>query len=124
MFVIWKPALFSARTRLSDYATQLREKQKLRRIYGVLEKQFKLYFSKAERARGNTGDALLSLLERRLDNAVWKLGFAPSHKAARQSIVHGHITVNGGRPFLLRNDLAATGGWLALDLKRGDGRAL
>ncbi len=83
------------RRKPSNYGVRLREKQKVKRYYGVFEKQFKLYFGMAERARINTGDALLSILERRLDNAVWKLGFAPSHKAARQAIVHGHIHVNG-----------------------------
>ena len=83
------------RRKPSDYGVRLREKQKVKRYYGVLEKQFKRYFGMAERARGNTGDALLSILERRLDNAVWKLGFAPSHKAARQAVAHGHISVNG-----------------------------
>ncbi len=83
------------RRKPSDYGVRLREKQKVKRYYGVLEKQFKRYFVMAERARGNTGDALLSILERRLDNAVWKLGFAPSHKAARQAVAHGHICVNG-----------------------------
>jgi len=79
----------------SDYGVRLREKQKVKRYYGVYEKQFKLYFAMAERAKGNTGDVLLSLLERRLDNVVWKLGFAPSHKAARVAVAHGHIHVNG-----------------------------
>jgi small subunit ribosomal protein S4 len=81
----------------TDYGVRLREKQKVKRYYGVLERQFMIYFRKAERARGNTGDALLGLLERRLDNAVWKLGFAPSHRAARSAIAHGHIYVNGRR---------------------------
>ena len=76
---------------------RLREKQKVKRYYGVLERQFSVYFRMAERARGNTGDALLSLLERRLDNVVLKLGFAPSHRSARQTIAHGHIHVNGRR---------------------------
>jgi small subunit ribosomal protein S4 len=85
------------RRKAGDYGVRLREKQKVKRYYGVLERQFSLYFRMAERATGNTGEALLSLLERRLDNVVWKLGFAPSHKAARQAIVHGHIYVNGRR---------------------------
>ena len=83
------------RRKPSDYGVRLREKQKVKRYYGVFEKQFKVYFAMAERARTNTGDALLSILERRLDNVVWKLGFAPSHKAARQAVTHGHIHVNG-----------------------------
>ena len=85
------------RRKAGDYGIRLREKQKVKRYYGVLERQFSIYFRMAERATGNTGEALLSLLERRLDNVVWKLGFAPSHKAARQTITHGHIYVNGRR---------------------------
>jgi len=81
----------------TDYGVRLREKQKVKRYYGVYEKQFLEYFRQAERSKTNTGDALLSLLERRLDNVVWKLGFGPSHRAARQAIVHGHIYVNGRR---------------------------
>jgi len=77
------------------YGLRLREKPKVKRYYGVFEKQFKRYFALAERSRGNTGDVLLSVLERRLDNVVWKLGFAPSHKAARHMVAHGHIHVNG-----------------------------
>ncbi len=83
------------RRKPTDYGLRLREKQKVKRYYGVFEKQFKRYFALAERSRGNTGEELLSVLERRLDNVVWKLGFAPSHKAARQTVVHGHIHVNG-----------------------------
>lgn len=85
------------RKKLGDYAIRLREKQKVKRYYGVLERQFKVYFNMAERSKANTGEALLSLLERRLDNVVWKLGFAPSHKSARQTVTHGHIYVNGRR---------------------------
>ena len=85
------------RRKQTDYGLRLREKQKVKRYYGVFEKQFKLYFQTAERSKANTGDALLCLLERRLDNVVWKLGFAPSHKAARLVVVHGHIHVNGRR---------------------------
>ncbi len=92
------PGMHSWRRRKTgDYGVRLREKQKVKRYYGVLERQFTIYFRMAERAAGNTGDALLSILERRLDNIVWKLGFAPSHKAARQAIAHGHIYVNGRR---------------------------
>jgi len=83
------------RSRLSEYAIRLREKQKVKRYYGILEQQFMRYFRKAERAKGNTGETLLQLLERRLDNVVYKLNFAPSRKAARQLISHGHIYVNG-----------------------------
>ncbi len=85
------------RRKTGDYAIRLREKQKVKRYYGVLERQFMLYFRMAERGKGNTGEALLSLLERRLDNVVWKLGFAASHKAARLAVGHGHIYVNGRR---------------------------
>jgi small subunit ribosomal protein S4 len=83
------------RGRASEYAVRLREKQKVKRYYGVLERQFIRYFHEAERLRGNTGETLLQLLERRLDNVVYKLNFAPSRKAARQLITHGHIHVNG-----------------------------
>jgi len=80
-----------------DYVVRLREKQKVKRYYGVLERQFMIYFRTAERSKGNTGEALLSLLERRFDNVVWKLGFSPSHRAARAAIAHGHFYVNGRR---------------------------
>lgn len=83
------------RTRLSEYQTQLREKQKLKRIYGLLEKQFRNYFLKASRKKGITGDNLLQTLERRLDNVVYKLGFASSHADARQLLNHRHVLVNG-----------------------------
>ncbi|MEK7995596.1 MAG: 30S ribosomal protein S4 [Planctomycetota bacterium] len=82
------------RGRASEYAVRLREKQKIKRYYGLLERQFMRYFHKAERTKGNTGETLLQLLERRLDNVVYKLNFAPSRKAARQLISHGHIYVN------------------------------
>jgi len=85
------------RGRRSDYGVRLREKQKVKRYYGLMEKQFKSYFLQAERRIGNTGEILLELLERRLDNVVYKLNFAPSRKAARQLITHGHIYLNGRR---------------------------
>ena len=85
------------RGRGSEYRLRLREKQKVKRYYGTYEKQFRKYFRQAERVKGNTGAALLSLLERRLDNVVFKLGFAPSRAASRQTISHGHIHVNGRR---------------------------
>ena len=85
------------RRKPTDYGIRLREKQKVKRYYGVFERQFAIYFRTAEGMKGNTGDALLSLLERRLDNVVWKLGFAPSHRSARVTIVHGHIYVNDRR---------------------------
>ena len=83
------------RGRSSDYGIRLREKQKVKRYYGVLERQFMRCFREAERIKGNTGENLLQLLERRLDNVVYKLNFATSRKAARQLIAHGHIYVNG-----------------------------
>lgn len=83
------------RTRLSDYARQLREKQKLRRIYGVLEKQFHLYYKEADRLKGSTGENLLQLLESRLDNVVFRMGFGVSRTEARQLVRHNGITVNG-----------------------------
>lgn len=81
----------------SEFSIQLREKQKARRIYGVLEKQFRRYFAIASRQKGMTGENLLRLLERRLDNVVYRLGFAASRAEARQFVTHGHITVNGRR---------------------------
>ena len=83
------------RGRVSEYGVRLREKQKVKRYYGLLNDQFMRYFHLAERAKGNTGETLLQLLERRLDNVVYKLNFAPSRKAARQIIAHGHVRVNG-----------------------------
>ena len=83
------------RQRLSDYSAQLREKQKLKRIYGLQEQQFRGIFGRAERKTGVTGEHLLKLLERRLDNVVYRLGFAASRKAARQLINHGHMLLNG-----------------------------
>ena len=85
------------RGRGSEYGLRLREKQKVKRYYGVYEKQFRKYFRMAERQKTSTGAALLSMLERRLDNVVCKLGFASSRAAARQTISHGHIYVNGRR---------------------------
>jgi len=81
--------------KMSDYGLQLREKQKLKRIYGMLEKQFRIFFHKAERMPGKTGDNLISLLERRLDNIVYRMRFASSRNMARQLVSHGHISVNG-----------------------------
>ncbi|MFN8011842.1 MAG: 30S ribosomal protein S4 [Holophagaceae bacterium] len=81
----------------TGYAMQLREKQKVKRIYGVLEKQFRMYFQKADAKKGVTGHNLLGFLESRLDNVVYRLGFAPSRSAARQMVMHGHVKVNGKR---------------------------
>ena len=83
------------RRKVGDYGLQLREKQKVRRVYGVLEKQFRNYFIEATRHSGVTGEALLRSLELRLDNVVFRLGFAPSRAAARQLVNHGHFAVNG-----------------------------
>lgn len=83
------------RSKTSDYGVQLREKQKVRRIYGILENQFRGYFERADRLKGVTGENLLFLLERRLDNMVYRLGFAASRIEARQLVRHGHFTLNG-----------------------------
>lgn len=83
------------RAKVTDYGVQLREKQKVRRIYGILEKQFRGYFAEAERMKGVTGENLLALLERRMDNIVYRLGFATSRSEARQLVKHGHFTLNG-----------------------------
>ena len=80
----------------SDYKLQLREKQKVRSIYGVLERQFRLYFAEANRRKGATGENLFNLLEKRLDNVLYRLGFAPSRSSARQLIRHKHVLVAGG----------------------------
>lgn len=85
------------RTKVSDYGVQLREKQKLKRTYGLVEKQFRAYFDKAERMKGVTGENLLVLLERRLDSMVYRLGFATSRSESRQLVRHGHFKVNGRR---------------------------
>jgi len=85
------------RAKKSEYATQLTEKQKVKFVYGIQEKQFRNYYEKAARHEGNTGDNLLSLIERRLDNVVYRLGFANSRRQARQLVNHGHFTVNGNR---------------------------
>ena len=82
-------------TRTSDYGTQLREKQKVERMYGVLERQFRRYFAEAERRKGNTGENLLQLLESRLDNVVYRMGFGSTRAEARQLVSHSAITVNG-----------------------------
>lgn len=89
------PGMHVRRGKLTEYGERLREKQKLKRFYGLLEKQFRRYFSLAARSQENTGEALLSLLERRLDNVVHRLGFAPSRAAARQLVSHGHVMLNG-----------------------------
>ena len=85
------------RTKKSEYALQLNEKQKVKFVYGVLEKQFRAYYEKAEKMSGKTGDNLMSLVERRLDNVVFRLGLASTRREARQLVTHGHYTVNGKR---------------------------
>ena len=85
------------RSKKSEYALQLNEKQKVKFVYGMLEKQFRTYYEKAARSNGNTGEELLSMLERRLDNVVFRLGFANTRREARQLVNHGHFTVNGKR---------------------------
>ncbi|MBI2068266.1 MAG: 30S ribosomal protein S4 [Deltaproteobacteria bacterium] len=85
------------RVKLSEYGVQLREKQKIRRLYGLMEKQFRSVFQEASRRKGRTGENLLNMLERRLDNMVYRLGFANSRGEARQLVLHGHFEVNGRR---------------------------
>ena len=87
----------TSRKKITDYAIHLREKQKARRIYGVLEKQFRKYFAIADKKVGVTGKNLIELLERRLDNVVYRMGFASSRSSARQLVRHGHIAVNGSK---------------------------
>ncbi|AAO37036.1 30S ribosomal protein S4 A [Clostridium tetani] len=84
-----------SRKKISNYGLQLREKQKAKRIYGVLEKQFRTYYKRADKARGITGENLLVLLEMRLDNVVYRLGYGDSRKESRQLVTHGHFLVNG-----------------------------
>lgn len=97
----------SRRSKVSEYGKQLREKQKIRRMYGLMETQFRNYFEKALKQTGRTGETLVKILERRLDNVVYRMGMAPSRKAARQLIVHGHFLVNDKRvdvpSYLLRS---------------------
>ncbi len=85
------------RVKLSEYAVRLREKQKVRRIYGILERQFRLCYHDANRSKGRTGEEMLALLERRLDNTMYRAGFAASRAEARQLVRHGHVKINGKR---------------------------
>jgi small subunit ribosomal protein S4 len=85
----------SRRPKLAGYGLQLREKQKVKRTYGLLERQFRNFYEKAERAKGPTGENLLIMLERRLDNVVWRIGLASSRSQARQIVLHGHVQING-----------------------------
>ncbi|MDH7577497.1 MAG: 30S ribosomal protein S4 [Bacillota bacterium] len=140
-----------SRRKMTEYGLQLREKQRARRIYGILERQFRRYFRIAERQKGITGENLLRLLERRLDNVVYRIGFAASRTEARQLVRHGHFTVNGRRvsipSYLVRiGDVIAVAGkskeltrfaelaeaaahktpppWLEVDVERMQGRVL
>jgi small subunit ribosomal protein S4 len=102
----------------SQYGRQLREKQKVKRIYGVLEKQFRRYAEEAFKAKGNTGEAILISLERRLDNVVYRLGFAPSRPAARQLVSHRHVLVNGKKVNIPSFQMSV-GDIVSLDSKAG-----
>jgi small subunit ribosomal protein S4 len=108
------------RKKLSEYGLQLREKQKARRIYGVLERQFEKYFEMAERMKGITGENLLQLLERRLDNVVYRMGFASSRPQARQLVRHGHFTVNG-KKVNIPSYLVSVGDTIAVSEKSASG---
>ncbi|HEX5664356.1 30S ribosomal protein S4 [Lysobacter sp. M15] len=101
------------RSKLSDYATQLREKQKVKRIYGLLERQFRNYYKKASNRKGNTGENLLQMLETRLDNVVYRMGFAVTRPAARQLVSHRGVTVNG-KPVNLPSYAVKAGDAIAL----------
>ena len=96
------------RGKLSDYGVQLREKQKVRKIYGIMENQFRIYFEKASKTKGITGEVLLQMLERRLDNAVFRMGFAKNRLEARQLVTHRHFLVNG-RPVNIASYLLRPG---------------
>lgn len=102
--------------KISSYGRQLREKQKVKRIYGVTEKQFQKYVAQAQKERGNTGDVLVGFLERRLDNVVYRLGFASTRPAARQLVSHGHILVDGAK-LNIPSYLVKEGQTAALDIK-------
>ena len=104
------------RSKLSDYATQLREKQKVKRIYGLLERQFRNYYKKAATKKGNTGENLLQFLETRLDNVVYRMGFAVTRPAARQLVSHRGVTVNG-KPVNLPSYAVKAGDAIALSEK-------
>lgn len=104
------------RAKLSNYGIQLREKQKVKRIYGVLERQFKRYYDKASQMKGNTGHVLLQLLERRLDNAIFRMGFATTRPMARQIVSHGMVYVND-RKVNISSFLVKAGDEVALKIK-------
>jgi len=109
-------ATMTRKGKLSDYATQLREKQKVKRIYGLLERQFRNYYKKASTKKGNTGENLLQLLETRLDNVVYRMGFAITRPAARQLVSHRGVTVNG-KPVNLPSYAVKAGDAIALSEK-------
>lgn len=92
-----QPGTFAGRAKSSQYSLQLREKQKVKRLYGLLERQFRKLMEEASRTKGQSGATLLEFLERRLDNAIYRAGFAPSRSAARQLATHGHFMLNGRR---------------------------
>ncbi len=110
----------AARKKISEYGMQLREKQKTRRYYGVLENQFRLYYAMAEKKEGMTGENLLILLERRLDNVVYRMGMAASRKEARQLVLHGHFTLNGKKA-TIPSMLVKAGDVVAVKESRRDG---
>ncbi len=110
----------AARKKVSEYGMQLREKQKTRRYYGVLENQFRLYYAMAEKKEGMTGENLLILLERRLDNVVYRMGMAASRKEARQLVLHGHFTLNGKKA-TIPSMLVKAGDVVAVKESRRDG---
>ena len=139
------------RKKKSEYALQLTEKQKVKFVYGIMEKQFRMYYEKAARMPGKTGENLLTFVERRLDNVVYRLGFAMTRREARQLVTHGHFTVNGRRvdipSFLVKpGDVVAVGekyrdllpikealiqserfevpGWLEVDIEKLSGNVL
>lgn len=114
------PNTKSKRNKTSDYATQLREKQKMRRMYGVLETQFRRYFREASRRKGVTGAEMLILLERRLDNVIYRAGLAPSRSAARQLVTHAHFNING-HPIDVPSYLVKQGDKIAVrEVSRGE----
>jgi small subunit ribosomal protein S4 len=107
------PGMHNRRGKLTEYGERLREKQKLKRFYGLLDRQFRRYFDIASRSKENTGEALLSLLERRLDNVVHRLGFAPSRPAARILVAHGHVQLNG-KPCDIPSQLVGAGDTISI----------
>ena len=109
------------RTKLSDYGIQLREKQKVKRLYGILEKQFRLYYKKAAASKGITGIVLLQLLERRLDNVIFRLGFATTRPQARQIVSHGKVYVNDKR-VNIASYLIKAGDEISLKLKANNSK--